>query len=76
MSKRAGVIVGDVKYSAGDGPELLIPRGPCDIEATSQDATISWREEEGSNVAALPIDTFTRYLTGGAITLERVTATP
>lgn len=70
MPSKKGTIVGKVVYSSGDGPAQQIPVGPCDIDATSVDATISWTEGESSGVAALPIDTYTRYLTGGAIKLE------
>ena len=70
MSGKKGTIVGEVVYSVGDGPSQQIPVGPCDIEATSMDATISWTDGEGSGVAAIPIDTYTRYLTGGAIKLD------
>ena len=70
MSIKQGRIVGKVVYSSGDGPEASIPVGPCEIDATSRDATISWGEGEGAGHAALPIDTYTRYLTGGAITLD------
>ena len=72
MSNKQGRIVGKVVYSAGDGPEQTIPIGPCEIVATSQDATISWREEGGaSGVASLPVDNYTVYLTDGVITLEQ-----
>lgn len=70
MSSKKGTIVGKVVYSLGDGPSQEIPVGSCDIDATSVDATISWTEGETSSVASLPIDTYTRYLTGGAIKLD------
>ena len=70
MAIKKGTIVGKVVYSSGDGPMQEIPVGPCDIDATSMDATITWIEGEGAGIAALPIDTYTRYLTGGAIKLD------
>ena len=72
MAKKHGRIVGKVVYGSGDGPGQEIPIGPCTVEATSRDATISWSDGESSNVVALPIDTYTRYLTGGAISLDPV----
>lgn len=72
MSSKQCRIVGKVVYSAGDGPEQTIPLGPCEIVATSQDATISWKEDGGnSGVASLPIDTYTAYLSDGVIALRQ-----
>ena len=71
MSPKQGQIVGSVVYSDGDGPEQTIPVGPCEIAATSQDATISWDDEGRPSVAAIPILQYTTYLTEGAITVER-----
>lgn len=71
MSKKQGRIVGVVCYSAGDGAAQKVPTGPCEIDATSQDATISWMEGDSSVVAAIPIDQYTTYLTDGAITVQR-----
>ena len=70
MPSKKGSIVGKVVYTIGDGPTQEIPIGPCEIDATNMDATISWTESESSGLAALPIDTYTRYLTGGAIKLD------
>ena len=70
MSTKQGKIVGRVVYAAGDGPEQLIPPGPCEIEATSQDVTITWQDGDTSGVASLPVDQYTIYLSGGAIALS------
>lgn len=70
MEKKSGRIVGEVLYAAGDGATQRIPEGPCSIDAGSQDATISWTENEIDQVAALPMDTYTTYLTGGHIQLD------
>lgn len=70
MAKKRAKIVGEVTYSAGDGASQRIPPGPCEVEATSLDVTISWMEGEVAGVAALPVDTYTTYLTEGRIVLE------
>lgn len=70
MSAKPGKIVGRVVYAAGDGAELVIPIGPCEIEATSQDVTISWRDGDANGVASIPVDQYTIYTTGGAIALS------
>ena len=70
MATKQGKICGTVVYSNGDGPQQEIPIGPCTIEATSQETTISWGDGDSSSMALLPFDTYTLYLTGGAIVLE------
>jgi hypothetical protein len=62
MSSEAGEIVGTVLYTAGDGVEQKIPLGSCEIESTSTDVTISWRDGETSGVANMPLDNYTVFL--------------
>lgn len=69
MTKKTGKIVGDVVYSAGDGPEMTMPKGPCEIDATSSDVTISWGNGDDAGSTAIPVDMYTTYLTSGKITL-------
>ena len=70
MNTKQGRIVCRVVYTAGDGPELVIPPGPCEITATSQDVTISWLDAGNRGVAAIPFDLYTTYLSEGKIALE------
>lgn len=70
MSKKQAQIVGKVVYAAGDGAEQEIPRGACEVDATSTDVTISWRDGESTGAAAMPVDTYTTYLTRGCIQLN------
>lgn len=39
-------IVGKVQYREGDGTNITItiPPGPCEVDVTEQDATISWAD--------------------------------
>ena len=69
MSTQQGKIVGRVVYAAGDGADQVIPIGPCQIEATSTDVTLSWKDGDANGAASLPLDQYTVYLTGGAIVL-------
>ena len=70
MSDRSGRIVGQVTYREGDGPELVIPTGPCVVTLTHSDATIAWVDGDTRGSAALPLSEYTRYLTSGAIALD------
>ncbi len=69
MTQRAH-IVGNVEYRQGDGPLLRVRRGLVDVRTTAQDATLSWREGETRNVAALPMAVYRKYLSEGAIRLD------
>ncbi|HUP06137.1 MAG TPA: hypothetical protein VMU47_03250 [Caldimonas sp.] len=69
MAGRAGEIVGHVTYREGDGPEIAIPAGPCDITVTHLDVTITWTDGDTRGSAALPLAEYTRFLTTGAIRL-------
>ena len=69
-SKKTAQIVGEVQYRPGDGVDVTIPRGPCEIEPSSQDVTISWQEGDAAQVTAIPFDLYTTYLTEGRIVLD------
>lgn len=62
-------IKGEVSYREGDGPHITIPLGPCEIEETAQDVTISWVDGETHGAAAIPITDFKRYVASRAIQL-------
>ena len=62
-------IKGEVSYREGDGPHINIPLGPCEIEETAQDVTISWVDGETHGAAAIPITDFKRYVAARAIVL-------
>lgn len=66
MSRRAR-IVGVVEYRGGDGPSVAIRTGPCEVEETTSDATISWHDGGTSGSAAMPLFDFRRYVASRAI---------
>ena len=68
--KKTAHIIGEVQYRAGDGVDVTIPPGPCEVEPTSQDVTISWQEGNASQVTAIPFDLYTTYLTEGRIVVD------
>jgi len=69
MSSRPGEIVGHVTYREGDGPEMTIRPGPCEITVTNLDVTITWTDGDTRGSTALPLAEYTRFLTSGAIRL-------
>lgn len=70
MASKHGRIVGDVSYREGDGAEIVIRPGPCEITVTNLDVTISWTDGDTHGSTALPLAEYTRYVTSGAIVLD------
>jgi hypothetical protein len=73
VSRRAS-ITGLVEYREGDGPSITIPPGPCEVDETAQDATISWVEGQSHGSAAMPITDFRRYVLSRAIHFDGAAA--
>ena len=69
MASKQGRIVGKVTYREGDGTQLVIRPGPCEITVTNLDVTISWTDGDTRGSTAMPLAEYTRYLTNGAIEL-------
>jgi hypothetical protein len=70
MPKQPCTIVGKVTYREGDGVEMTIPPGPCEVETTDLDATLSWTEGEVHGSAAITLQEFRRFVDGGALKLR------
>jgi hypothetical protein len=66
VSKRAR-IKGKVEYREGDGANILIPPGPCEVEETELDVTISWSDGNTHGSAAIPVSDFKRFVASKAI---------
>jgi len=69
MTQRAH-IVGTVEYREGDGPNITIRPGPCEVDMTAMDVTISWTDGESHGSAAIPLADFHRYQATHAIRVE------
>jgi len=66
MIKKAR-ITGRVEYREGDGANITIRPGPCEIDVNALDATISWTDGESHGSAAMPIANYRRYVSSKAI---------
>ena len=71
MTKTAR-ITGKVEYREGDGANMTIRPGPCEIEETALDATISWTDGASRGSAAIPLADFRRYVASNAIRIDGV----
>lgn len=67
-------ITGKVEYREGDGANITIRPGPCEVDETAQDATISWTDGESHGSAAIPIADYRRYVSSKAILIDGVKA--
>jgi hypothetical protein len=63
-------ITGHVAYREGDGANITIRLGPCQVEETAMDATISWVDGDSHGSAAMPIADYRRYVLSKAIQID------
>jgi hypothetical protein len=68
-------ITGKVQYREGDGANITIRPGPCEVEETPLDATISWTDGETRGSAAIPIADYRGYVSSKALQIDGSTAT-
>jgi hypothetical protein len=61
-----------VTYRPGDGPLVVIPMGPVEVELTADTATLSWFEENGvAGLTAIPLTQFNEYVQQKRITVAK-----
>ena len=63
-------ITGTVEYREGDGGNIAIRLGPCEIDETELDATISWIDGDSRGSAAIPIADYRRYVAKKVIQID------
>ena len=64
-------IAGDVAFRAGDGPQLKIPKGNCQIMMADDSVVLTWTDQGQSLTAAIPKIEFDRYIQEGCVVLGR-----
>ncbi len=64
-------VVGEVTFRQGDGPHIVIPLGPCEVQLMANDATIAWDDGDAKGVAAMPLMDFKRFVRDGAIEMGK-----
>lgn len=59
-----------VTFRPGDGPLVVIPQGPVEVDLSPDSATLSWVEENGAaGLTAIPLTQFNEYVQQKRITL-------
>ena len=74
MTTKTARITGAVEYREGDGANITIRPGPCEVDETALDATISWTDGDSHGSAAMPLGDYRRYLASGAIQVDGMKA--
>lgn len=67
-------ISGKVEYRQGDGVNITIRLGPCEVELSPEDAILSWTDGESRGSASIPIAVYKRYVAKKAIVVNNATA--
>ena len=67
MAHHSGQVLGKVTYREGDGIEITIPPGPCELEVTELDVTITWNDGATRGAAAIPLADYSRYVAEGVL---------
>ena len=66
MTRKAD-ITGRVEYREGDSANITIRPGPCEVDETALDATISWTDGDTHGWASMPIGDFRSYVASRTI---------
>jgi hypothetical protein len=53
---------GEVAYRDGDGPSVVIRRGPVDVEDLGDTVNLTWHDDEGDHSQALPKAIYSQYV--------------
>jgi len=70
MAQQRGRVKGNVTYREGDGVEIKVPLGPCEIEVTELDVTLSWVDGDTHGSTAIPLSDYERYVASGVLAVE------
>ena len=70
VAHKRGRVTATVKYREGDGVEIQIPLGPCEMEITGLDVTLSWVDGETHGSTAIPLADYQVYIANGAVVVE------
>lgn len=70
MGKQHCEIVGEVTFREGDGVEMNVPKGSCQVEVTDLDATLSWSDGDSHGSAAISLQDYRRFVAEGALKLD------
>jgi hypothetical protein len=70
MAHKKGRINRKLTYREGDGVEMPIPEGPCEIEITGLDVTLTWVDGETHGATAIPLGDYHQHVIDGSLVVE------
>ena len=70
MAHKRGQVKGQLTYREGDGVEMKVPVGPCEIEVTDLDVTLTWVDGATHGSTAIPLSEYERYVANGALVVD------
>lgn len=63
-------ITGKVEYREGDGANFAIRPGPCQVDESALDVTLSWVDGDSHGSAAMPLADYRSYVASKAIRID------
>lgn len=67
MAHLRAEVKGPLTYREGDGVEMTVPLGPCEIELTDLDVTLTWVDGATHGSTAIPVSDYERHLADGTL---------
>jgi hypothetical protein len=70
MARKNGEVKGKLTYREGDGVEMPIPAGPCEVEITALDVTLTWVDGETHGATAIPLADYHQHVRDGVLVVS------
>ncbi len=67
---QSGQVREGMAFREGDGPEISIPPGPCELIITEADVTITWERDGVRGAAAIPLADYHRRIEEGVLVVD------
>ena len=68
MTMKAKVL-GPLPYAGPDGPQPMVPRGPCRVAPHGDTVTLTWIEGDSEETAVISQDQFEQHVQAGVLVL-------
>ncbi|MEO8546683.1 MAG: hypothetical protein ABI434_24065 [Burkholderiaceae bacterium] len=70
MAHKLGQVKGNMTYREGEGVEMPIPTGPCEIEITELDVTLTWVDGDTHGATAIPLADYHQHVRSGLLVVR------
>ncbi len=69
-TRKLGQVREGMAFREGDGPEIKIPPGPCELIITEADVTITWERGDVRGAAAIPLADYHQRIQEGLLVVD------